>query len=183
MPRHDYRCPRCATILRDQYRSVVEGGLVNPPFCPNALCQDDGSPQRMVWIIPVPRMDLRTDGEGRSGATFQKFTMRDGRNQLVEIDSLSKLRQVERESEQLARNGEGQIVQVRAFAQDRSNRHTNVFGERPADAPQLTEAGKRRFGLQGGAQAIAATTPESEPDCPYGPGVNDSNTSALALED
>ena len=132
-----------------------------------------------MWIVPRPAWDLRSDGEGKSGETFQKFLARDGHNQLVEIDSLNKLRQVERESEQLARNGEGQVVRFRAYEQDRSNLSVNVFGERPTDEPDmtLTATGKRRFGLQGGATLI--DSPESEPDATYGPGVNDSNTTAL----
>lgn len=172
MPNHDYRCPECATILRDQYRTIEQGGSAHPPRCPHCFAM-------MVWIIPRPRMDLRSDGEGRSGQTFQKFFARDGRNHLVEIDSVHKLRQVENESEQLARNGEGQVVRFRAYEQDRSNMSVNVFGERPKDDPDmvLTEAGKRKFGLQGGAQLIDGN--QAEPEYSYGPGVNDSNTTAL----
>ena len=131
----------------------------------------------MAWIIPVPRMDLRSDGEGQSGATFQKFTCRDGRNQLVEIDSLHKLRQVEQESEQLARNGEGQQITIRGFAQEHSNMGVNTFGEPPSVKP--TEEAKRRFGLGAGAKAVEGPLDGSLPDVGYGPGVNDSNTSAL----
>lgn len=164
MPNHDYRCPSCRFTLRDQYRSIEVGGRSSLPECPHCHYP-------MQWVIPVPRMDLRTDGEGRTGNTFQKFHVRDGRNQLVEIDSTSKLRQVERESEQLARNGEGQIVRFRAWEQDHSNMSVNVFGDGPREKP--TDAAKAKFGRQGGL-----TTPE-DPDCAYGPGVDDSNTSAL----
>lgn len=45
----------------------------------------------------------------------------------VRISSLSELRQIERDSEQKFRNGEGQIVAFREFSQDRGNRTRNVF--------------------------------------------------------
>jgi hypothetical protein len=125
-------------------------------------------------------MDLRTDGEGTSGHTFQKFHVRDGRNQLVEIDSTSKLRQVERESEQLARNGEGQIVRFRAWEQDHSNMGVNVFGDGPREKP--SDVAKAKFGRQGGMTQLAADGEGNDPECSYGPGVDDSNTSALDVD-
>ena len=129
----------------------------------------------MIWIVPHLRMSLAGDGATEDASTFRKFTTRDGRNQLVEIDSLQKLRQVERESEQLARNGEGQHITFRAFSQDGSNRDVNTHGEPPA--PGLTEEGKRKWGLRG-ATSVSAEEPAGE----YGPGVNDSNTSALPVD-
>lgn len=131
----------------------------------------------MEWVIPSPRMDVRSDGEGRSGATFQKFTCRDGRNQLVEIDSLHKLRQVERESEQLARNGEGQAITFRGFAQEHSNMGVNTHGEPPTD--RLDAAAKHKWGLRGATKAVQTEADGSDPAFAYGLGVNDSNTSAL----
>lgn len=172
MPNHDYRCAACRGILRDQYRSIAQGGKDTAPPCPRC-----GG--LMTWVIPRLNTDLKTDGDGGKG--FQKFHARDGHNQLVEIDSLHKLRQVERESEQLARNGEGQVIRFRAYEQNHSNMSVNVFGERPADAPDmtLTAAGKQKFGLQGATTLIDASGLEAEPEYTYGPGVNDSNASAL----
>ena len=170
MPNHDFRCPACQTILRDQYRSVEQGGAAHPPRCPRCFVL-------MQWIIPRPRFDLRSDGEGCSGHTFQKFTVRDGQNHPVEIDSLHKLRQIERESEQQYRNGEGQPILFRGFAQDHSNMSTNLFGEPPTEKP--TEAGKQKFGLGRGTTAVEGPAGGQEPDFSYGPGVNDTNTSAL----
>ena len=174
MPNHDYFCPSCRWTLRDQYRSVLEGGRGRLPECPHCFMP-------MMWVVPVPRMDIRTDGEGASGTRFQKFTARDGRNQLVEIDSLRKLRQVERESEQLARNGEGQQIRFRAYEQNRSNLSVNTFGEGPAVTPLSAEA-KRKFGLRGATTPVVAPADGTEPDYAYGPGVNDSNTSALPVD-
>lgn len=168
MPNHDYHCGQCGWILRDQYRSIDEGGSANPPPCP--ICT-----RLMVWMIPVPRMDLRSDGEGKSGSAFQKFTVMDGQNHPVEIDSLHKLRQVERESEQLARDGMGQQMVFRAYANHTGNKLDPTLGDIPT--PKLDPAAKRRFGLQSGAKPLAGG--ESGPDIAFGPGVNESNTSAL----
>lgn len=172
MPRHDYVCRRCQQVLREQYRSVAEGGQARCPRC--LVCHE-----LMEWIVPRPAFDLRSDGEGRSGETFQKFTFLDHLNRRVEVSSLRQLRQIERESEKMAADGIGQPIRFRGYAQDHSNMSENTFGERPADAPDmvLTPEGKRKFGLRGGAQMIDAR--EGEPDYSYGPGVNDSNTSAL----
>jgi len=70
-------------------------------------------------------MDLRSDGDGDQ--PFQKFTtVVNGRR--VVIDSLRKLRQVERDSEQAYRNGEGEPVRFRMWSQTASNRDVNTFG-------------------------------------------------------
>ena len=171
MPRHDYFCGRCGAILTDQYRSVEQGGTAHPPRCPNCF-------EMMTWKVPRPRMSLGTDGGTEDRHTFHKFTARDGRNQLVEIDSINKLRQVERESEQLARNGEGQRITFRAFSQDSSNRDVNTHGE-PERPPELTAESKRKWGLRGNTQRVDAPADGSLPTYEYGPGVNDSNTSPL----
>ena len=173
LPNHDYECRPCRVVLRDQYRSVSVGGRDTRPACP-----DCG--RIMDWVIPRLRLDLRADGEGTSGATFQKFTIRDGQNNLVEIDSLHKLRQVERESEKMAADGIGQPIRFRAFAQDHSNMSVNTFGEGPSEKPSA--AGKRKFGLRGGATPVDAPAEGGDPDYTYGPGVNDSNTSALEVD-
>jgi hypothetical protein len=160
-------CESCGWTLKEQYRSVQEGGSAHPPIC------ECGQP--MIWIVPRPRFDVRTDGEGKSGNTFQKFSIRDGLNRVVEIDSLHKLREVERESEKMAADGIGQPIRFRGYAQDHSNMAVNTFGDRPPN--ELTPEGKRKFGLQGAAKHIDAS--EGEPEIAYGPGVNDNNTSAL----
>ena len=132
----------------------------------------------MTWIVPRPRMDLKTDGGGTSG--FQKFTTRDGLNNLVEIDSLHKLRQVEAESEKLSRDGIGQPIRFRAYAQDHSNMGVNTFGDGPPE--KLDPAAKRKFGLQGAASQVQPGEDGGDPEYTYGPGVNDSNTSALEID-
>ena len=171
--RHDYQCEGCRGWLRDQERSAQEGGIKTAPLCPRCRI-------RMTWTPTRFRTDLRTDGEGSSGATFQKFSVLDGSNRRVEIDSLHTLRKVERESEKMAADGIGQPIRFRAFAQDRSNMSVNTFGEAPSEKPSA--AGKRKFGLQGGATPVDAPVDGGDPDYTYGPGVDDSNTSALEVD-
>ena len=129
----------------------------------------------MTWM-PKANFDLRTDG-----TSFAKFTVYDGQNNPVEVDSLHTLRRIERESEQLARNGEGQHMTFRAYANDSTNLDVNTHGDRASEKP--TAAGKRKFGLQGGAKPLVPdlSSESGEPDRPYGPGVNDTNASALPI--
>lgn len=151
MALHDYHCLDCEIILRDQYRSIQEGAQARPPACP--LCTIP-----MAWIPQVGRFD-----------TFTPFEACDGQNKPVVIDSLRKLRQVERESEKMARDGNGQHITWRLYSQDSSNRLVNTHGPDPAEAP--TEEAKRRFSpLRHG---------ENAPDRALGPAVTDANTSAL----
>jgi hypothetical protein len=162
-PLHDFQCFDDGTLLADQYRSVTEGAQSRPPLCP--ACGN-----RMTWR-PQAAFDLRTDGS----PAFAKFTTYDGHNNPVVVDSLHAVRKLERESEQAYRNGEGQPLVFRAWSQTRGNRLDPTLGE-PA-APALSAAGKRKFGLQGGARSIPSGG--GEPDIPFGPGINESNASAL----
>lgn len=171
--RHDYWCPTCKMRLLDQFRTAAQGGRNTAPECPHCVLP-------MIWVVPRLRMDLRSDGEGKSGETFQKFHARDGHNNLVEIDSLHTLRKIERESEQAARNGEGQIVRFRAFEQDHSNLGVNVFGDTPH--AKISDETKRKFGLRNGAKVIEGGEDGAAPDYSFGPGVSESNASALPSE-
>lgn len=170
---HDYTCPECSHRLHDQFRTAAQGGRTTCPACPQCKTQMD-------WVVPRLRTDLRTDGEGKSGERFQKFTARDGRNQLVEIDSLHTLRRIERESETLARNGEGQQIRFRAFEQGHSNMAVNTFGDGPQEKPD--DYAKEKFGLRGAAKSVEAPGDGSDPSYEYGPGVSDANTSALQVD-
>jgi hypothetical protein len=163
VPRHDYRCAGCQHTLREVYRSVHVGAQADPPRC--TFC---GQP--MIWIVPVVANDLRSDSDD---ARFKKFTVYDGDTPVV-IDSLSKLRQVERDTEQKARNGEGQQLVFRGYANNHSNMAVNTFGDGPAEKPSA--AGKAKYGLQSGT--IKTT---EAPDTTFGPGVSESNCSALDM--
>lgn len=165
MPRHDFFCSACAAVLTNVDIPIAIGARKGAPACPRCA----GPTQ---WIPAVGRMDVHSDGG--TGESFQKFTTRDGRNQLVEIDSLHKLRQVERESETLARNGEGQQVNFRLWSNDNGNRQTHSLQPDFKQAAPTPEA-KRKFG----SARRALTEAQAETVGTYGPGVTDANTSAL----
>ena len=103
---------------------------------------------------------------------FQEFEVRDGQNHLVTVDSLAKLRKIERESEQQYRNGEGQPLVWRRYSQDPSNHDVSALhphwtgGEQPDPAWVRAHAGDLRRDAR-----IADTA--------YGPGVSDSSPCAL----
>lgn len=160
MPRHDYICNGCGHILADVYRSVEEGAQARLPYCPSCHCL-------MQWVPAIGRMDLLNDGTDHA-----KFSMFDGQNRPVEVSSMAQMHRLERESEQQAGNGEGQPIRFRALHQTRSQMDVNTFGEGPAEKP--TDDGKRRFGLGAGTRKLPG-----EPEVTFGPGVNESNTSAL----
>lgn len=155
MALHDFRCSICGKVSHDINIPISIGAVDGAPPC--LWCGET-----MDWIPQVGRMDAY-----EPSLEFDTF---DGRNQPVHIDSLKKLRQVERESEIHARNGEGQPMVWRKYSQDRSNVHVSTLGESPTVAP--TRSAAERFGstLRKSAEA---------PDTTYGPGVSDSNTSAL----
>ena len=158
MPNHDYLCG-CGYVLADQYRSVEEGGQARLPYCPECHC-------RMLWIPAISRMDLLSENA--------KFEMFDGQNRPVKVESFAQMHEIERRSEQDSRNGEGAPLRFRALHQIKGNMQSNTFGDGPPS--QLTPEGKKKFGLQGATKQIDGDTAESRA---YGPGVNDSNTSAL----
>lgn len=157
MPLHDFLCECCGITLEDQYRSLAEGGMHTAPLCPRCSTQ-------MVWIPQVGAMDAFEPG--------QEFIVYDGQNNPRKIESFAQMRQLERESAQQYRNGEGQPLRFRALHQHRSNMDDNTFGDVPQEKP--TEAGKRKFGL-----GRAATPVRGEPDRAFGPAVNETNCSAL----
>ena len=157
MPLHDFYCRQCGETALDVYRSVEVGAQAQPPICPT--CH-----QPMEWFPQVGRMDAFEPG--------QEFVMYDGLNQPRLVESFSQMREIERDSEQQARNGEGQPVRFRALHQNRSNMLENTFGDIPA--PKLDPEAKRRFGLRGAARKLL-----DEPDVTFGPAVNETNCSAL----
>src|SRR5256885_9541590 len=108
MPLHDFFCQVCGQLQVDVYRPAAVGASASPPL----HC---GQP--MAWIPQTRAMDI---GAVKT-AGFQGFTTTDGRGRSVYVDSLRKLRQVEKETEQAYRNGEGQPMVFRRWAQDSSN--------------------------------------------------------------
>jgi hypothetical protein len=154
MALHDFWCQVCGQVLTDVNVPIDLGARAGAP---------EHCGQKTAWIPAVGRMDAYEP--------FQEFVARDGANREVVVDSLRTLRKVERESEQLARNGEGQPVAWRRYSQDKSNWDVHTlqphfdYGEKP-NPEAVKKFGLRRLGTV-------------EPDHSYGPGVDDSNTSAL----
>jgi hypothetical protein len=154
---HDYWCTACGQVLVD----------INIPIDLGAV---RGAPRHcdrpMSWIPQVGRMDAS------AGPGFQAFTARDGQNKEVVVDSLHKLRTIERESEQQYHDGAGQPLVWRAYSNDRSNRDVHALhptwhgGEAPDPAWVRAHAADLKR-----AADIADTA--------YGPGVSDQTPSAL----
>lgn len=162
MPLHDFYCPTCSTVHPDVYVPVAVGAVAGAPVCACGA--------RMVWIPAAPALHY---GDVK-GAAFHAFDTTDGRGQPVHIDSLRKLRQVEQESEVHTRNGEGQPMVFRRWAQDDSNRDQPTLSKDYTGGEQPTPTAARRFG-----QTLRKSA--SEPEHEFGPAVNESNTSALPM--
>lgn len=162
---HDYRCPTCGVIRRDVAVPVSEGALAHPPACPACLC--GGSYTLMTWIPNIGAVDAKEP--------FQRFETFDGQNRRVTVDSLKKLRQIEKESEQQFKNGEGQPIVFRAWSNDNSNKDQSALHKSWDGGEHPTEDAKRKFG------SPIRTTNEDAGE--FGPGVTDANTSALGKVD
>lgn len=161
---HDYRCPRCGHVARDQAVEISVGATAGAPECPN--CLDLHNVVRMEWIPKIGRMDAA------NGPGFVAFDTYNGRNEKVTVTSLAQLRQIERQSEIDHRNGEGQPLVFRAFSNDPSNKDKSALHKDWHGGEQPTAEGKHKFG---------STLQKSleEPAGEFGPGVTDANTSAL----
>lgn len=155
MALHDFYCQDCGQVFTDVNVPAAIGATAGAPL----HC---GRPT--AWIPQVGRMDAYEP--------FQEFEARDGQNRPVLVDSLHKLRQVERASEQDYRNGEGQPLVWRSYSNDRSNRDVHALhpGWSGGEAPD--PAWVRRHGDQLKRSAAVA-------DTDYGPGVSDATPSAL----
>jgi hypothetical protein len=161
MPLHDYYCGTCGQTLLNVYVPVSVGGPAGAPL----HCD-----RPMAWIPAAPA----THYGDVKGCAFHAFDTTDGRGNPVRIDSLRKLRQVERESEQMARDGVGQPMVFRRWAQDPSNADQPTLSPTYNGGEQPSKDAAHRFGstLRKSAE---------EPDHAFGPAVNESNASALAM--
>jgi hypothetical protein len=157
---HDFWCQVCGQVLVDINVPIAIGARAGAPV----HCG-----RQTAWIPQVGRMDAYEP--------FQEFETRDGRNNLVLVDSLKKMRDVERQSEQDYRNGEGQPVVWRRYSQDSSNRDVHSLHPRWEGGEQPDPVYAKKFG-----KSLRKST--EEPDVAYGPGIDDSTPSALDhLED
>ncbi len=111
MALHDFRCSRCRYTLIDHDVPIALGARLGAPRCPT--CD-----RRMTWIPAIGAMDAG------SGASFKSFEVtEDVRGALVthRVDSLHDLRRIERDHEQLARNGEGRPLVWRDYSNSKTN--------------------------------------------------------------
>ena len=150
MALHDFRCP-CGFVRRDvnvpiaqgasNYKILHFGCAASPPLPDEPL----GRGARMEWIPQIGAMDFGPAG----GAGFKSFTIEEevrGRPQRIEIDSVSKLRKVEREFEVHARNGEARPLVWRDYAQTKSNQDVHTLSSAPGDPHNVTPEVQRVVG-------------------------------------
>lgn len=158
---HDYFCGVCGQVLIDVLVPISIGGRAGAPW----HCDE-----WMTWLPGTTAMDI--GGVKTSG--FKGFTTTDGRGQPVHVDSLHTMRRVEKESEQAYRNGEGQPMVFRRWAQDCSNKDQPTLSKSYYGGEAPTKAAAHKFGS-------TAKRASEAPDTGYGPGVSDANASALPL--
>lgn len=156
MALHDFWCRVCGQVLVDVNIPIALGAVKGAP----SHCGE-----RAAWIPQVGRMDAYEP--------FQEFVTRDGQNREVVVDSLSKLRKIERESEQAYRNGEGQPLVWRRYSNDNSNRDVHALHPTwtGGEAPDPAFVRKHASELRRGTAEVA--------DTDYGPGVSDASPCAL----
>lgn len=115
MALHDYKCPACGHVLTDHNVPIAIGAMKGSPPCP----MHEDPHVIMHWIPQVGRMDAYEP--------FQEYLVHDGTGKEVLVESMSQMRKIERESEQQAKNGEGQQMAWRAYSNDVSNTHEHLF--------------------------------------------------------
>jgi hypothetical protein len=163
MPLHDYYDPVCNAVRPNVYVPVAIGATAGAPTC-------ETCGQRLV---PIPAAPALHYGDVK-GAAFHSFDTFDGRGQRVHVDSLQKLRRVEKEAEQAQRNGEGQPMVFRRWSQDCSNNDQSALHPSLNGGEQPTREAAHKFGSTLRKSA-------TEPDHSFGPGVSESNASALPM--
>lgn len=164
MALHDFECPHCGRTARDVNVPIAVGAREAIVWCPT--CATVGVETRMDWIPQIGRMDAA------NGPGFVGFDTFNGRNEKVHVSSLKQLRDLERQSEVDYKNGEGQPLVFRRWSQSDTNKDVHSLTPSLQGGEQPTEAGKHKFGstLQKSTEA---------PDTGFGPGVSESNASAL----
>lgn len=162
-----YACQDCEAVTR----TPADAGTPVPVHCGHT----------MKWKQTRdyhPELHGRLTGETSAAIGFRhtspwvvpmEGTGPDGQR---EVSSLREVRAIERATEQQERNGEGQAVRFRAFANDVAGGGmlTNTFGEPPQRAPKLFDAQ--------GRQKISFDVVEGDA-AEMGPGAEESLASAL----
>lgn len=195
MPLHDFRCPDCGRIeeVRLPITQRASQAEVYCAACPAYHTRNDYRPAmgtfniRMEWVVP------RTVGfDCSGGSTFQAFDVQqrqpDGSFKAVRVSSVRQMREIERTTEQRARDGEGEAMRFRMWSHNDSQGDVNSFGDDPSvqarkELGQLRQAAleaggrKREARLEKVAGAEAAANAAQ-----LGPGVTEDTTGAAMLE-
>jgi len=110
MPLHDFVCGDCGRRAVDVYVPIAIGASHSNLSCPSCGTLMD-------WIPQVGSMDAKEP--------FQQASI-SANGKVYPLNSLHDIRKAERDSEQMARNGEGQPLVWRDYSQEKSNgdRHT-----------------------------------------------------------
>ena len=101
----EHSCSKCVTCSR----------------CGASYCIGD-SPVCKGGHLPVHR-----------SSPFKSFTFDADNGEVVEVNSLHKVREIERLSESRHRQGLGRPFNFRAFTQDKSNLDASIYGRVPKD--------------------------------------------------
>ena len=144
----DYECPQCAEVLVDYL-----GEAARPPICPRCWAED-----QLVTMCWKPSF-----AAGGFSIFKTPLTLPIGPGGTT-VSTLREVRQLEKWSEQNARNGEGEQYVARAWAQNPSN----------LDAPTLKGPPEQRPGRSKdhkGRPKLTITQHAAEPTVELGAGL------------
>lgn len=196
MPLHDFRCPACGLVQEVRLPITLRASLAiilcdacNYPDgrVRSALYLPIVAPVRMDWVVP------RTVGfDCSGGSTFQSFDVQqrqpDGSYKPVRVSSVRQMREIERQTEQRARDGEGEAMRFRMWSHDDSQGDQNSFGDDPSvqarkELGQLRQQALEAGGRQREARLAKITGAEAEANASQlGPGVTEESTGAAMIE-
>lgn len=142
MPKYgNYVCPDCETLLRDvavPFGTTFNEVVIECPRCYHN--RGGGRSVRMDWIPQLGRVSAG------GGPTFTAFETTGPDGKLTRINSISELRKMESESEKMAKDGVGQQMVWRDYANGISNKDEHAIHKRwdAADYPGIPGEAQRR---------------------------------------
>jgi hypothetical protein len=164
---HAFRTYRCRVCDRALHTTNDP----EPPVC----CEQSARFLRTVWRNPyqhgkptgmkAPALDFNQTRE-------RVVPVGDG----IRVDSLNDIRRIERESEKMARDGVGEQLIFRKYAQDRGNLHEHTMGPDPSKTP--SPQWLREHGGVGHVEDTRGKGPE-DVRVEMGPGAREELASAL----
>lgn len=136
MPKYgNYTCPDCGFIEREHPVDFGRTFSDAAPFCP--ICKNvvdtAAGLVKMDWLPQIGRISAG------GGPTFTSFETTGPDGCLRRINSITELRSMERESEKMCRDGVGQQMVWRDFANDNSNKYDHAITKdwAPTDYPGM----------------------------------------------